>query len=503
MNKHSKNTVTIEVNNFGPISEAKVDLRPLTVLVGPSNTGKSYFAILVNALQRSFAFRNSYLDRYPSEFTINRISNPELPDIIKKTAVSLLNQLEKKDQVNLELDHDFLEIARNDFNKKLSFFSNEEILRCFGIDDVNFLSQKGQTNSAKIKVKTSAMWRDNLKSHSIALSAKPECSFSFPSSIPFPQDKEKIRNLKDAAEYYLQNSIIPQSKEIYSIYEDFNFIDAVISIFIPFLVGPLDSRAFYLPADRTGIMHAHTAVVSSLIALAPMAGLRQTTRQSTMTGVLTDFLEQLIEINTLNSRKRGQKGDLGEGIEKAILQGRVNIKLSKEINYPIFSYQPNGWKEDIPLANASSMVSEVAPIVLFLRYKINPGMLIIIEEPESHLHPSMQVELTRQLAKLVKLGIRIVVTTHSEWLIEALANIVHRSNIPKNKKGSISSEKIELNEDQVGVWLFQNKMEKNGTVVNEIKLDQYTSWQYPTDYDDIASALHNEWAEITDIVENS
>jgi len=39
--------------------------------------------------------------------------------------------------------------------------------------------------------------------------------------------------------------------------------------------------------------------------------------------------------------------------------------------------------------------------------------------------------------------------------------------------------------------------------VNEIKLDKYTSWQYPTDYDDIASALHNEWAEITNIVENS
>jgi len=502
MNKHSKNTVTIEVNNFGPISEAKVELRPLTVLVGPSNAGKSYFAILVNALQRSFALRDQNLSEYASKLAINRNANPALPDIIKKTAVSLLNQLEKKDQVNLELDHDFHEIAKNEFNQEISFGLNQEILRCFGINNINFLYQKGQPNSAKIKVKTSAMRSDTHESHSLELSAKPEYDFSFPSSIPFPQDKEKIRILKNAAEYYLQISVIPQPRKKHSINNEVDFINAVISVFIPFLVGPLDSQVFYLPADRTGIIHAHSVIVSSLIALSPEAGLRQTTRQSTMTGVLADFLDKLIKLS-LHKGKKGQKGDLGRGIEKAVLQGSVNIKFSKEINYPIFSYQPNGWKEDIPMANASSMVSEVAPIVLFLRYTINPGMLLIIEEPESHLHPSMQVELTRQLAKIVKLGIRIVVTTHSEWLIEALANIVHRSNIPKDKKGSISSEKIELNEGQVGVWLFQNIKEKNGTVVNEIKLDKYTSWQYPTDYDDIASALHNEWAEITNIVENS
>ena len=39
--------IEIEVKNFGPIAEANIDLRPLTVFVGPSNTGKTYFATLV------------------------------------------------------------------------------------------------------------------------------------------------------------------------------------------------------------------------------------------------------------------------------------------------------------------------------------------------------------------------------------------------------------------------------------------------------------------------
>ena len=44
----------IEVANFGPIGHARVDLRPLTVFAGPSNTGKSYLAMLVYALHRCY-----------------------------------------------------------------------------------------------------------------------------------------------------------------------------------------------------------------------------------------------------------------------------------------------------------------------------------------------------------------------------------------------------------------------------------------------------------------
>ena len=46
--------VEITVKNFGPIAEANIDLRPLTVFVGPSNTGKTYFATLVYALHGAF-----------------------------------------------------------------------------------------------------------------------------------------------------------------------------------------------------------------------------------------------------------------------------------------------------------------------------------------------------------------------------------------------------------------------------------------------------------------
>ena len=46
--------VEISVRNFGPIVEADLDLRPLTVFVGPSNTGKTYLSVLIYALHRVF-----------------------------------------------------------------------------------------------------------------------------------------------------------------------------------------------------------------------------------------------------------------------------------------------------------------------------------------------------------------------------------------------------------------------------------------------------------------
>ena len=65
--------------------------------------------------------------------------------------------------------------------------------------------------------------------------------------------------------------------------------------------------------------------------------------------------------------------------------GHVRVDRSAT-GYPNFTYRPKDWKKDLPLMQASSMVSELAPVVLYLRHVVRRGDLLIIEEPESHLH---------------------------------------------------------------------------------------------------------------------
>ena len=51
----TEGSLELEVADFGPIIEANIELRPLTVFVGPSNTGKSWLSILIYSLHRYFS----------------------------------------------------------------------------------------------------------------------------------------------------------------------------------------------------------------------------------------------------------------------------------------------------------------------------------------------------------------------------------------------------------------------------------------------------------------
>ena len=152
------------------------------------------------------------------------------------------------------------------------------------------------------------------------------------------------------------------------------------------------------------------------------------------------------------------------------------------------------------------MVSELAPVVLYLRHIVGHNIVghrnvLIVEEPESHLHPAMQVEFTRQLAALVHAGIRVIVTTHSEWVLEELANIVRRSTFSTSDREKTADAKIALRPDQVGAWLFQPKGRPKGSVVKEIRLDD--SGLFSSGFDDVAAELHNDWADLANRIGDS
>ena len=151
--------------------------------------------------------------------------------------------------------------------------------------------------------------------------------------------------------------------------------------------------------------------------------------------------------------------------------------------------------------NTSSMVSELAPVVLYLRHIVQNGEVLIIEEPESHLHPKMQEEFIRQLAAIVNSGIRVMLTTHSEWVLDELANLVYLSDLPKAQRKGIEGADFALNPQQVGVWLFNNsKQRPKGSVVTEIPFDvEYGGFR--SGFDNVAIGTHNRFAEISNRIE--
>ena len=260
------------------------------------------------------------------------------------------------------------------------------------------------------------------------------------------------------------------------------------------LLAPLRRQAYYLPADRTGIMHSHKMVVSALVQSASKAGLRRTPDVPKLSGVLTDFLEELIQMGDRDGRRRtpASGAPVATQLEKSVLEGTVRVDAS-ETNYPQFLYRPKGWSNDIALMRSSSMVSELAPLVLYLRLVVRRGDVLIIEEPESHLHPAMQIEVIKWVASIVRAGIRVVVTTHSDWVLDGLANIVQASRIaghhvPEGDGGPV------LRPEEVGVWRFYPNGSANGVTVREITIDD--CGMYPSGVDEVSAKVHNQWADI-------
>ena len=501
MNDLKQDTLELEVANFGPIVEAKIDLRPLTVFVGPSNTGKSYLAILIYALHRFFragpypimqTITNGSLDDLDlPDNESNRLPDAEFDRILQALRDWEAENHERNVALSAPVADDLVLPLLRHVDGLFKEVLAEEITRCFGVDGTKDLIRRPGSNNAEVALQSSGLGEDgNTAPFKYVLSMTrtgSQLTTAISEAVP-------LRVARPPKKYGYSSRLLSWRNDMDRIAGVSEVSEQLANSVLSCILGPISRPAHYLPADRTGIMHAHRVLLGSLLNRASQPGLRQGDPLPDLSGVVADFLKQLIELGGLAKRQSNKADALAKRIEQAILTGSVQIKTSA-MGYPLFFYKPDGWKNSLPLMNTSSMVSELAPVVLYLRHVVQPGETLIIEEPEAHLHPGMQVEFIRQIAAIVHAGVRVIVTTHSEWVLEELGNIVRCSELPKARRKKIPQGDFALRPDQVGAWLFKPKLRPRGSVVEKIKLDAETGL-YPTDYEDVSLALYNDSVDI-------
>ena len=479
---------TLDVTDFGPIARACVELRPLTVFVGPSNTGKSWLATLVYALHRYFG--NS--PRGPGPRVWMTFDTP-LPEGAGTDLVRIAEQFRRlaspsaEPAEHIELTAPVTAAIRM-YLEQQSAAIGEEIERCFGVDTGARLTRRESAGRPRILLRNAVEGTPTPAVHELTVGDE---TWAFLSTIP--------SGVRIHDQYYTWSAtdrlLTGRDSEAQQRLE----WEVIGTLARDVLTD--HHPAFYLPADRTGLMNAHGAMVRVLIRSATMGGIRGADTEPPLSGLRGDFLEQLVE---MASRRQGVvRGGreplrkVAERIEDGILGGAIRVESLPGIAYPRFTYHPRGWESGgLPLSSTSSMVSELAPVVLYLRHVVAPGDLLIIDEPESHLHPAMQVAFTRLLAEIVGAGVRIILTTHSEWVLEELGNVVGRARLTNRSDGKADVKPLDARD--VGVWLFEAAGDGPGSKnVQEIALDADTGL-FPSGFDTVAAALHNEWAEIAD-----
>lgn len=111
----------------------------------------------------------------------------------------------------------------------------------------------------------------------------------------------------------------------------------------------------------------------------------------------------------------------------------------------------------LPMKQSSSAVRSMLDLGFYLRHLVQPGDLFMIDEPELNLHPENQRRIARLFACLINIGVKIFITTHSDYLIKELNTLIMLNNDQphidqiKDKKGYKTQEMISAGQLKVYV----------------------------------------------------
>ena len=149
---------------------------------------------------------------------------------------------------------------------------------------------------------------------------------------------------------------------------------------------------------------------------------------------------------------------------------------------------------NIPLHNASSSARGLSDFYFFLRHVASSGHLLIIDEPESHLDTANQILLARLLARFVRAGLKVLITTHSDYMIKEINNLVMLSR-PFADRNAVTkrlnySPDDRIEPDSIRAYVAENNgltrcdvdefgidMPVFDTTIDEINARSQTNWR--------------------------
>ena len=147
--------------------------------------------------------------------------------------------------------------------------------------------------------------------------------------------------------------------------------------------------------------------------------------------------------------------------------------FDKNINQVLFI--PNGSNDRLSMHEASSTVRSLMELNFYLNHLATPQQMLIFDEPEQNLHPENQRKLARLLARLVKVGISVLVTTHSDYIIREFNTLIQLNNddefLKKLQINEGYSDEELLNADKVRAYVTENR--KDGFILKEAPITQH------------------------------
>lgn len=451
----------IYVENFGKIQSADVLVKPLTLLVGDNNSGKSYLMALI------WMLKSGKMNNIIADSLEKTLPGTDLGNKLNQIYYALGGYGEYGYEGKMEIQSQEVEVL---LNQALDADKNHLVKALFNSDQVDI---------GKLRIEFSE-----------------DCTLSIESIYEFSKTYKMIFKKKDSNGSILSTVTFWVDLDYDPLRGLYELLKSIIEIVLE------QSSTVYLPTGRTGLMLAKDSI--------NQLGRLQTFDVNRLNGdrnisvspfpkFIIDFLDN-VETRRMSYENSASYDEFITWINANMINGRLEVKENRgtELNY-----YPKNSSIQLPLRAVSGVVSEIAPLVLTLS---NGRAIknICYEEPEMCLHPQLQYQMSRLLIRLVNEGVGVITTTHSDIIVQHINNMCRLSSTADNeKKAAFISDNLQIDEadliDESKVAVYQFTDHCDYAEVSEIPVTEH-EFKVPTFYKALGT-LFNFSEEIFDFVE--
>lgn len=398
----------IDIENFGKIEKAKVKLNGLTVIAGTNDTGKSTVGKVLFSLVKG-------VSRYKQDLKENRENR--VTDLI----LEIYNNLRREINSILIMQtfhpkYFFGNIKLNNIDK-ITIEQKQDIEELFRHKEIKIKEyikdNKLEVNLEKLKKIKNLIYREEDKKEQIQNALSKVLFSEFMTDV-----SPKGNNKNTLIKYYagvneLINVVIEKSKvNNFQYFDDLTYKD-VVFIETPLILQQLklieksdiifdNNKNYNFDTNRTKVA-LHIKDLANKIEAAQ------------------DFNHNLFYESDFDTL------ELIKMISKIIEGGFAFNKTTNDLEFI------NSKKEKFQAVNTASGIKSFGIIQLLLQANvINTKSLLIIDEPENHLHPKWQLKYAEIIIEMVKANIPVVITSHSPYMIKALQHFSEKENCQEN-----------------------------------------------------------------------
>ncbi|MCC6557209.1 MAG: AAA family ATPase [Polyangiaceae bacterium] len=460
--------------NLGPLRDAEIDLsKDLIVLAGPNNSGKTYLAWSVYGIHRSRPALAGVLDRWARQLMESPDHAIDLGELFAQAGPTLLDRVAAEYNSKLHLC----------FAAESGCFAATEIsLR--GVELLNRRDFSRRYTSHLIHPGFLALRRNGSESTRASGALINE---DVRGPIPEVTDQEGPVMLEwhEWMSAILEATATGQRERLEKQVGMSLRSMVLLELFPQCTIFPAERIAVNIFAKELSLKR--TELVDEMVDAdidaqsgVPMELVRR--RVGRYPWPIRDSLMIANDLANL-SQLKSPFASIADELEAAVLGGEVAVSETGEM---IFSPRGAAAASRLQMHLTASVVKSLSSLVFYFRHIAHAGDFLIIDEPELNLHPDNQRKITRILTKAVQLGFKVMMSTHSDYVLRELNHMIMLHKLPEDEAQALGYDpKSAIAPERVGVYLFNEQhaspvpVEETGfsiktidDVVNQINADE-------------------------------